>query len=45
VLIGVEDIGAVFVEEIGDGGNKSSTVGGVEQQDGSLVHGISLHFR
>jgi hypothetical protein len=36
VLVGVQDVGPVRVQEVGDGGDQPLTVGAVDQQDGGI---------
>ena len=38
VLIGVQDIGASFVEQRGDAGHQAAAVGAIDQQNGGIFH-------
>jgi hypothetical protein len=38
VLIGVEDVGPVFVQQPGNTGHESLPVGAVDQQNGCVLH-------
>ena len=45
VLVGVHDVGAVAVEELGDGGDDAALVGAVDEQRRRVTHaGVALQF-
>ena len=38
MLVGVDDVGAVLVQQAGDGGHQTFAVGAIDQEDGGVFH-------
>jgi hypothetical protein len=44
MLIGMQDVGVMGVQEIGDGGDQPFLVGAGDQQNGGIAH-VNLDYR